>query len=165
MIASGDLALYRECEAAIRSFASNVVYMGDRPGSAQTMKLINNLLSATNLAIACEALVLGAKAGLDPRKMIEVLNTGTGQNSATSSKIPNHILPRSFDYGGRMELVCKDLKALVEEACELGVPVPFATFVEKVYRNAAEAGWEREDMTTIIQPMEKAAGTEVTKAD
>lgn len=161
VIASGDRSLYRECESVIRSFASNIVFVGERAGSAQTAKLINNLLSATNLAIGCEALVLSAKAGLDPRKMLEVFNTGTGQNSATLTKIPNHVVSRSFDYGGRMELICKDLKALVAEAAVLGVPVPIAALIEETYRYAAQSGLEDEDMTTIIQPMERAAGVRI----
>src|SRR5580698_8328520 len=93
--------------------------------------------------------------------MLEVLNTVTGQNSATLTKIPNHVIPRSFDYGGRMELVCKDLKAFVAEAGELGVPVPIAALIEETYRRAAEGGLEDEDMTTIIQPMERAAGVKI----
>ena len=161
VIASGDTSLFAECEALIRTFASDVVFISEQPGSAQTMKLINNLLSATNLAIGCEALVLGAKAGFDAWKMLEVLNTGTGQNSATLTKIPNHVVPRSFDYGGRMELICKDLKALIAEAEALGVPMPLASLIEETYRLAAESGFEREDMTTIVRPMEAAAGIEV----
>jgi 3-hydroxyisobutyrate dehydrogenase-like beta-hydroxyacid dehydrogenase len=161
VIASGDRSLYQECESVIRSFASNIVFVGERAGSAQTAKLINNLLSATNLAIGCEALVLGVKASLDPRRMLEVLNTGTGQNSATLTKIPDHVIPRSFDYGGRMELVCKDLKALVAQAEELGVSVPITALIEKIYRCAAESGLKDEDMTAIIQPMERAAGVQV----
>lgn len=164
VIASGEEALYRECEPMLRSFAKDVVYLGGEPGSAQTMKLINNLLSATNLAIACEALVLGAKAGLDPRRMIEVLNTGTGQNSATLTKVPDHVLPRSFDYGGRMELVCKDLKELVAESKHFAVPMPIATLVEETYRRAVEASSKDDDMTTIIRHIEKAAGVEVKAA-
>jgi 3-hydroxyisobutyrate dehydrogenase-like beta-hydroxyacid dehydrogenase len=163
VIASGDRSLFLECEPVIRSFASNIVFVGQRAGSAQTAKLINNLLSATNLAIGCEALVLGAKAGLDPRSMLEVLNTGTGQNSATLIKIPNHVISRGFDYGARMELICKDLKALVAEAGELGAPAPIAVLIEEIYRKAAESGLENADMTTIIQPMEQAAGVRIGK--
>jgi 3-hydroxyisobutyrate dehydrogenase-like beta-hydroxyacid dehydrogenase len=71
------------------------------------------------------------------------------------------VIPGSFDYGGRMELVCKDLKALVAEAAELGVPVPIAALIEKTYRYAAESGLEDEDMMTIVQPMERAAGVQI----
>ena len=165
VIASGDEALYRETEAAIRAFASEVVWMGTEPGSAQTMKLINNLLSAANLAIGCEALVLGSKIGLDPNRMLEVLNTGTGQNSATLTKIPNHVVPRSFDYGGRLELVCKDLKELVTEARGQSVPTPLADLVESIYRRAVDLSSKDEDMTTVIRHMERAAGIEVRAGD
>lgn len=161
VIASGSPALFGSCEPMLRSFASDVVYLGKEPGSAQSMKVINNLLSATNLAIACEALVLGAKAGLDLEKMMAVLNAGTGQNSATLTKVPNHVLPRTFDYGGRLELVCKDLKELVEEAQHFGVPMPIAKLVEEIYRTAVGRASPNDDMTTIIRHIEAAAGFEV----
>ncbi len=163
VIASGDEPLFLESESAIRAFASEVVWLGKESGSAQTMKLINNLLSAANLAIGCEALVLGAKIGLDPRRMVEVLNAGTGQNSATLTKIPNHVVPRTFDYGGRLELVCKDLKELLAEARGLGVPTPLADLVEATYRQAVELSSKDEDMTTVIRQMERAAGVEVPR--
>lgn len=165
VIASGDAALYQETESAIRAFASDVVWMGAEPGSAQTMKLINNLLSAANLAIGCEALVLGARIGLDPRRMLDVLNTGTGQNSATLTKIPDHVVPRTFDYGGRLELVCKDLKELLAEARALSVPTPLADLVESIYRRTVDLSSKDEDMTTVIHHMEEAAGTAVRAKD
>ena len=62
----------------------------------QTMKLANNLLSATALAITSEAMVMGAKAGLDPQVMIDVINAGSGRNSATQDKFPRSVLPRTL---------------------------------------------------------------------
>ena len=74
-------------------------YMGASPGAGQTMKLVNNLLSLTAIAVTAEGMALGIKAGLDPARMIEVLNSGTGANSATRDKWPRAVLPRSFDFG------------------------------------------------------------------
>ena len=58
-------------------------HVGTRPGQGQTMKLVNNLLSATAMAISSEALVIGVKAGLDPHQVVDVINAGSGRNSAT----------------------------------------------------------------------------------
>jgi 3-hydroxyisobutyrate dehydrogenase-like beta-hydroxyacid dehydrogenase len=80
------------------------------------MKLANNLLSATAMAISCEAIVMGVKAGLDPKVMVDVINAGSGRNSATQEKFPRSILPRTFDYGFATGLMYKDVKLCLEEA-------------------------------------------------
>ena len=59
----------------------------------QTMKLVNNVLSAAAMAATAEAMVTGVKAGLDPRQMLEVINAGTGRNTATEDKFTKAILP------------------------------------------------------------------------
>src|SRR5438477_219266 len=90
-----------ECERVrpILEELGKVFYVGSEPGMGQMMKLINNLLSATAVAATSEAVVLGVKAGLDPQVMIEVINSGSGRNTASADKFPRAILPRSFDYG------------------------------------------------------------------
>src|SRR5205807_8010944 len=60
-----------------------VFIIGEKPGLGQTMKLANNLLSATAVAVTSEAVVMGVKAGLDPNVMIEVINSGSGRNTAS----------------------------------------------------------------------------------
>jgi 3-hydroxyisobutyrate dehydrogenase-like beta-hydroxyacid dehydrogenase len=90
---SGPLSALDQAEAVLKCYSNKVVYLGDKPGAAQAMKLIKNMLSAANLAIACEAMLLGAKEGLDPEKMLEVLNAGTGQNSATFVQNPKACSP------------------------------------------------------------------------
>jgi 3-hydroxyisobutyrate dehydrogenase-like beta-hydroxyacid dehydrogenase len=70
-----------------------VFFIGEKPGSAQTMKLANNLLSATAVVATSEAVVMGVKAGLDPAVMIDVINAGSGMNTASRDKFPRSILP------------------------------------------------------------------------
>ena len=73
-------------EPLMRAYASKIVYLGDRIGAAQVMKTVNNAISLANFAIASEAMIVGAKAGIAPEAMLEVLNAGSGQNSATLTK-------------------------------------------------------------------------------
>mgnify|MGYP003694750953 CR=1 FL=1 len=68
-----------------------VFLVGGRPGMGQTMKLANNLMSATALAITSEAMVMGVKAGLDPQVMLDVINAGSGRNSASQDKFPRSV--------------------------------------------------------------------------
>src|SRR6266567_3464257 len=60
-----------------------VFFIGQKPGSAQTMKLANNLLSETAGVATYEAVVMGVKSGLDPNVMIDVINAGSGMNTAS----------------------------------------------------------------------------------
>lgn len=161
VMAAGPRAAYDEVEPLIRAYARSITYLGAEPGQAQIMKLINNTLSAANLAVACEVLVLGVKAGLDPVQMLEVLNAGTGQNSATLTKIPDHVLPRSFDFGGRLEVAYKDLASMVRQGDQFGLPVPFSRLVERTYRTAIDQDGAQADMTEVIRHMERSAGVAV----
>jgi 3-hydroxyisobutyrate dehydrogenase-like beta-hydroxyacid dehydrogenase len=163
VMASGPETTFAAAEPFLRAYASTVVYLGDRLGAAQVMKLINNMLSAANLATACEAMVLGARAGLDPEQMIAVLNAGTGQNSATLTKIPDHVLTRGFDYGGGMYITDKDLGAFAEAAAALGVTTPLGDAVRRVYREAMAAGSKSDDITTIARHFERLAGVTLPK--
>ena len=133
-------------------------YVGERPGLGQMMKLVNNLLSGAALAITSEAMLLGAKAGLDPDTMVEVLNAGSGRNSATQDKFPRAILPRKFDAGFATRLMDKDLKLCLEEAEALGLTLSVASAVRQLWQaTASEIGADR-DFTTIMQYVERAAG-------
>ena len=65
-----------------------VFFIGEKPGSGQTMKLANNFLSATAMVATSEAVVMGVKSGLDPKVMIDVINSGSGMNTASRDKFP-----------------------------------------------------------------------------
>src|SRR6185437_8636554 len=82
MIASGPRADVEAVEPALKVLGK-VFVVGEKPGMGQTMKLANNYLSATAMAATSEAMVMGVKAGLDPRIMLDVINHGTGRNTAT----------------------------------------------------------------------------------
>lgn len=138
-----------------------VFFIGERPGMGQTMKLANNLLSATALAATSEAVVFGVKAGLDPAIMIDVINAGSGRNSASQDKFPRSILPRSFDFGFTTGLMVKDLKLCLEEAEAAGVPMWIANTVRQLWQRAHQEIGPEKDFTTIVQMLERWSGVEV----
>lgn len=136
-------------------------HVGTKPGLGQMMKLVNNLLSGAALAITSEAMLLGTKAGLDPDVMIQVLNAGSGRNSATQDKFPKSILPRRFDAGFATRLMYKDLKLCLEEAEALGLTLWVAGAVrERWLQTLSEIGPD-EDFTTIMRCVEGSTGVEV----
>jgi 3-hydroxyisobutyrate dehydrogenase-like beta-hydroxyacid dehydrogenase len=136
-------------------------YIGEKPGSAQTMKLANNILAATVLVATSEVVVMGVKSGLDPTVMIDVLNPGSGATSARRDKFPRAILPRSFDYGFATGLMVKDVRLYLDEAKALGVPAEVAEAVGRLWEVALRDQGPDSDFTTAIKPIEQAAGVVV----
>ena len=139
----------------------NVFVIGDKPGMAQTMKLANNLLSATAMAATSEAVVMGVKAGLDPTVMIDVINAGSGLNTASRDKFPRSILPRTFNYGFTNGLMYKDLRLCLEEAEGLGVSMRVGSMVRDMFEIAVSEHGVDADFTTIVKTVEKPAGVEI----
>jgi 3-hydroxyisobutyrate dehydrogenase-like beta-hydroxyacid dehydrogenase len=138
-----------------------VFFVGDRPGLAQTMKLVNNLLSVAALAITSEGMVMGVKAGLDPKLMVDVINAGSGRNSATQDKFPKSVIPRSFDFGFATGLSYKDVKLCLEEAEAMGVPMIVGNAVRQLLGITKALHGADSDFTSIVKPVESWAGVEV----
>ena len=161
VMSSGPNDAFNKVLPYINCFGKSVHYVGKEPGDAQTMKLINNMLSTTGLVMACEAFVFGAKAGLDPDVMLDVINSGTGRNSATLYKMPKSILPRTFDYGAKTSITEKDNELLLDEANALGVDLSVAKAAQKVWQSVIAQGAADEDNTTLIKYLEKPAGVVV----
>ena len=141
------------------------LYVGEKPGSAQTMKLANNILAANVLVATAEVIVMGVKSGLDAGVMIDVLNAGSGATSASRDKFPRAILPRTFDYGFATGLMVKDLRLYLDEAEALGVPAQVAETIGRLWEAAARDQGLDSDFTTVIKPFEKAAGVTVGRVD
>lgn len=133
-------------------------FVGERPGAAQTMKLVNNLMAATTLAATAEVMVLGVKAGLDPQLMIDVLNAGSGATHASRDKFPKAVLPGTFDYGFATGLMVKDVRLYLQEAQALGLPVQLAAAVAGIWESTLRDEGAESDFTSVVKPLEKAAG-------
>jgi 3-hydroxyisobutyrate dehydrogenase-like beta-hydroxyacid dehydrogenase len=136
-------------------------FLGERPGSGQLMKLANNLLSAAAIAVTSEVMVMGVKGGLDPKVMLEVINSGTGRNSASVDKFPKAIMPRTFDYGFAIGLLLKDVRLCTDEAAGLGVPMLAGNAIRELLAITALRQGADTDFTTIIKTIEEWAGVEV----
>ncbi len=138
----------------------HVFVVGDQAGQGQVMKVVNNLLSATAMAATAEAMIVGVKAGLDARTMLEVLNASSGRNTATTDKFPRAVVDRSFDFGFRTVLLHKDVKLCRTLAEDLGMPFSIGAAVEAVWaRAAAELG--DQDFTRVVEMLEHGTGVTV----
>ena len=145
----------------VLALIGKVFFIGEKPGMGQTMKLANNMLSATAMVASSEAIVMGVKAGLDPAVMVDVINAGSGRNTAVQDKFPKAILPRTFDYGFTNGLMYKDLRLCMEEAEALGVPMWVGSAVQHMFQISSKENGGDTDFTTIVKCFERWAGVEV----
>jgi 3-hydroxyisobutyrate dehydrogenase-like beta-hydroxyacid dehydrogenase len=136
-------------------------HVGDKPGMGQLMKLANNMLSATAMAASAEVMVMGVKAGLDPRVMIEVINAGTGANTAIRDKFPQAIMTRRFDYGFSTGLMYKDVKLCLDAAERLHTPMWVGSAVRQLWLETNGQFGPDSDFTRIAQLIEQWAGVQV----
>jgi len=152
--------LYDTLEPILKNFGK-LFFIGEQPGMAQTMKLANNLLAACALAISSEAMVMGAKAGLDANTMIDVINVSSGRNSAIQDKFPRAILPRTFDFGFATGLSYKDVCLCLDEAEALGVPMIVGSAVRQLLAVTNALYGPESDFTSICKSVEQWAKVEV----
>ncbi|HWM45781.1 MAG TPA: NAD(P)-dependent oxidoreductase [Xanthobacteraceae bacterium] len=157
---AADVAMVEPALAVI----GRVFKVGDRPGAAQTMKLINNYLSATAMAATAEAMVMGVKAGLDPLLMLDVINAGSGRNTASQDKYPRAVVTGTFDFGFATGLMLKDVRLCLDEAAALGVPHDIMTAVGRAWQTTQDEIGADKDFTTVIKPLERRAGVQVRGA-
>ncbi len=164
----GTLAIMVACatpvfsatEVLLKNFGK-VFHLGEKPGQAQTMKIANNLLAGAAIALTSEAMVMGVKAGLDPKLMLDVLNSSTGRNSATVDKFPKSVLPGSFDFGFTIGLSYKDISLCIDEAEALGVPMVVGSAVRQMLAVTKAMYGADSDFTSICRVVESWAGVEV----
>ena len=97
--------------------------------------------------------------------MVDVINAGSGRNSASQDKFPNAILPRTFDVGFTTALMYKDVKLCLEEAEAAGVPMWVANSVRQLWQRAYQDIGPEKDFTTIVQLLERCTGVEVKPGD
>ncbi|HUC18526.1 MAG TPA: NAD(P)-dependent oxidoreductase [Acetobacteraceae bacterium] len=160
VMVSGPKNAYALAEPLLKNFGK-LFYVGDKAGLAQVAKLANNLLAASALVVTSEAVVMGVKAGLDPKVLIDIINVSSGRNSATQDKFPRAILPRSFDFGFATGLSYKDVRLCIDEAEALGVPMVAGAAVREMLAVTQARFGADSDFTSIARVIEEWAGVEI----
>jgi 3-hydroxyisobutyrate dehydrogenase-like beta-hydroxyacid dehydrogenase len=158
IMAAGDEEVFARVTPLLEVLGRNVVLVGAQPGQGQLAKVLNNLLSASAIAITAEAVALGVRGGLSARTLIDVLNSSSGRNTASADKFPRHVLPRTFGAGFRMELMNKDVQLCLAEAQRQGVPMVVGGAVGQLWALAAATSREGADCTELVRLVEDWAG-------
>lgn len=127
-------------------------------GAGQTVKALNNLLSAGGLILAIEVLLAAKAAGLDPHLVNSVFNVSTGRNNSTERKIEPFILNRAFSSGFALSLMAKDVRTAGMIAARCNAAMPLAEHVIEMSNAAARALGQGADHTEIARWIEHETG-------
>ena len=158
----GDEKLFERYRPLLALMCNNIRHVG-AVGSGHTLKALNNFLSGVSLWATCEALLIGAKAGLDLQTMVDVIKTSSGQTNALDTKIAMSVLPRTFDYGFSMRLISKDISIAARLARELDVPAPVLAQAEENWMLAKSQLGEDADFSAVMRLLETWADYELPK--
>jgi 3-hydroxyisobutyrate dehydrogenase-like beta-hydroxyacid dehydrogenase len=160
VMVSGPRASFDALEPILTNFG-RLFFVGEKAGLAQVAKLANNLLAASAMVISSEALVMGVKAGIDPKVLLDIINASSGRNSATQDKFPRSVLTRSFDFGFATGLSYKDVRLCIDEAEAMGVPMVAGAAVRQMLAVTNAMFGPTSDFTSITRVVEGWAGVEV----
>ncbi|OUN00020.1 MAG: hypothetical protein BAA02_10725 [Paenibacillaceae bacterium ZCTH02-B3] len=154
IMVSGSREAFQKMVPILEILGKRLFYIGPRAGQAQVMKLVNNYLSAVAMTASSEAMIVGVKAGLDPKTMLDVLNVSTGRNSATLDKFPKCVINGRFDYGFKLGLAFKDLLLFMEVVEKLGVKTWLSQHIREFWTLGAERLGSDADMTEVARLFE-----------
>lgn len=160
IMVGGDAQVFEQCKPILDVLGSRVTHVGDH-GAGQVVKSCNQVLAAATMAALGESLVMGAKAGVNPAKIVEVLSAGYARCGALDIR-GNLILERNFDPGFMTRLQYKDLNLAMELSQGIDAPMPIASLVRELYKTCMAQGTGNEDHSNVIKVFENMAGIEVS---
>jgi 3-hydroxyisobutyrate dehydrogenase-like beta-hydroxyacid dehydrogenase len=157
VMVGGETGIFEEHRPVLETFSARIFYVGGS-GAGHMAKAVNNLLSATTLASAAEAVLLGERAGLDPETLVEIINASSGRSASTEVKFPRYVLNRAFNDGFTIGMMNKDVRIALDTASELGFPTVMGSAVGQVWQAAVAQGFGGEGHTAIYAFLEAITG-------
>lgn len=154
----GDEAAFESSRPLIECIGEHLFYMGPA-GSGTLTKLVNNQIFLCSSVLIQEGFVMGAKAGMDPSALLEVLTASSA--GPLMSRAPL-VLSRKFDLDiFSLAIAAKDVGVAVESGEDLDTPMPMTKAALGVYRDALDAGLGDDDFFATVKVLEQSAGVEV----
>lgn len=161
IMVGGKKEIFEKCQDLLGKMGVSVVLCGDI-GAGNTTKLANQIIVALNIAAMSEALVLGAKAGVNPEVIYQAIRGGLAGSTVLDAKAPM-VLSGNFKPGFRIELHIKDLANAIETGHEVGVPLPLTSQVMEIMQALKVDGKAGNDHSGIAQYYEKLAKFEARR--
>ena len=156
---SGDPRAARKLKPVFAAFSRGVHELGTF-GNSSRMKYVANLLVAIHNVATAEAMVLGMKAGLDPKAIFETIKTGAGNSRVFELRGPMMVTGKYGDATMKVKVWQKDMQVIGDFAKAIGCPTPLFTATEGIYDTALATGHAMDDTAAVCAVMEKAAGVQ-----
>ena len=162
LMAAGKKEVYDRCADVMGAIASNPNHVGTEPGQGQVVKSCLQALIGAEFTATFELLVLGAKAGVDPQILLDVIGTSGGGCGVFKNCVPL-IMDRKFkDTGSAITTMHKDLNITLDLAKEVGCYMPTTATAKELFQ-AGLCAYPDEDNWCITKVLENIAGTEVKR--
>ena len=152
----GDTARAETCQPVFAAIARRTVHVG-AVGDAMLAKLATNLLVGVNTVAVAEALVLGAKGGLDPTRLLAILRDSAAGSRMLDVRGPL-MTERRFDAQMKLDLFLKDFALMLDEALRIGAPLPLTSLARELCKAAVADGRGGEDLAAVVTAYERLAG-------
>ncbi len=159
IMVGGEAEAFERAKPVFDALGDKVVLVGG-PGTGSVVKLTNQLLVGIHTAAAVEALVFGAKAGADPRVLLDVIGTSFGASEMFNRTVPM-VLERKFESATDVRILCKDLSLITGLGKELSVRLLMGGLAEQLFAEGKGLGLGNNDIVSLVQPLERIAGIEV----
>jgi len=159
MMAGGKRETFDAAEPVLAALGKNIHYCGPS-GSGTIVRLVNQLLVGVHTAAAAEALVFGTKAGADPQVLLDVIGSSFGGSTMLNRNTPL-VLQRKFDPATSIRLILKDLGVIRDLGGELDTRLLMTSLAEQLFIEARGLGFQDNDMSAMVLPLETIAGIEV----
>lgn len=147
LIVGGEAAALQRAEPVLRLLGETWRHTGP-VGTAKVVKLVNNMMSMGNVAVAAEAFELGVAAGVDPERLFEVISVSGGRSHHFLKRFPN-VLKEDYRPGFKMELGEKDLALAIEFGRAMRMPTPAASMVREMMATALAEGYRGQDIVAL----------------
>ena len=162
MVGGSDADVAR-ARPLLEAVGKNIFHLGG-VGNGLAAKLCNNLITGTLHVLIAEAMVLGTRLGLEPRRLYEVLRASSARSNTLERVVPNHFLPGNYEAASALSMIIKDLECITATAKAAGVRLLLPTVAQQCYIEAEGLGHGAKDLAAVILPMEQIAGVKVSDA-
>ena len=153
IMVGGDKDVFEKCSPLFKAMGQNIFYCGPN-GTGEIVKIVNNLLAATNRAVSAEGLALGVKAGADFKVLYDVICTSTGQSRSLQFTSAAKPFKGDYEPGFAAELMHKDLGLAMNLAKEEKVPVPLGAISHQIYNHLLASGLGKKDTGIVFKVYE-----------
>lgn len=161
IMAGGEPQAFDRAKAVLEGMSAKLYHVGDRAGDGSSVKMVNQLLAGVHIASAAEAMALGARAGLDTRRLYEIITNAAGNSWMFENRVPRMLDEEYEPAKSQLNIFVKDLGIVLAEARDLTFPCPLAAAAHQQFLAGSAAGYGKLDDASLVKVFEQATGVHV----